>query len=377
MLSLLFADILKLLPLTAWVLFLAASVVNAVYLFALWWAWRERSRKPAPSQAVFPSFSVVIAARNEAENLSRFLPKLLALDYPDYEVVIVLDRCTDESLQIVESWQKQHPQLRCVAVTEIPEGWAAKKYVMTQGVAAAQHDWLALTDADCEVQTNWLSEIAAQIDVETELVLGISPYFEEKSLLNMLIQYETFYAAFQYIGFAVLGMPYMGVGRNLAYKKSLFERAKGFERFKERLSGDDDLFVNAFAHPARTAVMVSPASMTYSVPKQQWRAWLRQKLRHSSASTAYSLPTQLLLTAFGFSYIGHYFWGMVAIGSGIPPMNVFFVYLTRIALLYLIFRVPLTIPLKNKAFLPLLDFLNVLYSTLIVPLGTLLTPKWH
>jgi poly-beta-1,6-N-acetyl-D-glucosamine synthase len=357
-------------------LFLLSSLVYILYLIGLFFGWKKAKNQVVSVEK--PPFSVIIAARNEAANLERFLPFLLAQVYPCYEICIILDRCTDASKEIMEKWQRLHPQLRYIEIAAIPENWAAKKYVLTQGIAAAKYEHLVLTDADCQVNPEWLQEIAQCFSENIEMVVGLSPYFEEKGILNQVVDYETFYTAFQYIGFAAWGLPYMGVGRNIAYKKSFFLQNKGFSAFQERLSGDDDLFVNAFASGKNTAVMLSPQSATYSIPKMTWRSWIRQKLRHTSAATRYSWQTKLLLTAFGFSYIGHYFWGLCAILTGFSWIPIFFVYLARIFLMrYVFFHKKLRIHPRSKEIFPIIDIFNVLYSTVIVPLGTFITPKWH
>lgn len=358
-------------------LFLLSTIVYISYLLGLLWAWQKVANKVNFSANQKP-FSILIAAKNEAENLQRFLPFLLRQNYPEYEILIILDRCTDESKEIVENVQQLHPFLQYVEIKEIPEGWAAKKYALTQGIAAAKYEYLAFTDADCQVGEDWLGELAKHFTENVEMVLGLSPYFEEETWVNKLIDYETFYTAFQYVGFAASGLPYMGVGRNIAYKKSFFEKNQGFDAFKERLSGDDDLFVNAFATAKNTSVMISTASTTYSIPKKTWRDWIWQKMRHVSASNRYTWQTQGLLTAFGFSYIGHYFWGICAALTGFSFIPIICLYLARIFLMrFVFFHKSLSIHPRNRTVFPIVDILNVLYSTVIVPIGTLLTPKWH
>lgn len=357
-------------------LFAAAACVNILMLLVLYFARRKAGRNPESS--VFPPFSIVIAARNEAENLERFLPSFLGQDYPLFEVVVVLDRCTDNSIEVVKRFQQEFSYLKMLVVDEIPDGWSPKKYVLTQGIGLAQYEHLALTDADCEAGTLWLRKISGGFLEGKEIVLGISPYFRENTLLNSLIQYETYYSALQYTGFAVLGMPYMGVGRNIAYKKSFFQKVNGFEAFKERLSGDDDLFVNAYGNAQNVGVVVSPDSFIFSVPKMTWKEWIRQKLRHVSAGNRYSLKTKLSLTAFGFSFIGFYFWGGVCLLTGISIWKILIPFSFRMIIGFVIFfKTERHIYFKKMLYLyPILDFILVIYSAVIIPSGMLIRPKW-
>ncbi len=364
--------------LISFIFFITAWLVNIGFLFRLHIAWRSLLPQPSIPHDISPAVSVIIAARNEAENLKKYLQFILSQDYPNYEVVIVLDRCDDDSERVLNTLQKQYPQLHYLTISAIPEGWSPKKYVLTEGILAAKHEYILLTDADCKPEPEWIKEMTLGFLQGKEIVLGLSPYFEERGLLNAMIRYETLYSAWQYIGFAAMNVPYMGVGRNIAYTKSFFLQKRGFEAFKERLSGDDDLFVNANATTQNLAVITSAQSLVWSVPKQTWKSWFRQKLRHTSAGGYYSAKTKLLLTAFGFSFIGVYFWGMIAIISGITVWKVLVPFIIRMILnLQIFFHLEKKMYSKKMLYLyPILDIIFVFYSAVIVPMGMLIKPKW-
>ncbi len=349
--------------------------IYLLILAALVLAWRSASRKET-KQSSQPAFSVIIAARNESPNLKRYLSSWLEQAYPEYELILVLDRCEDDSAAYLAT--ESNPRLKIIEVSETSEGWAPKKWALHLGIAAAQNDWLAFTDADCELSPKWLAEIARKVEPQTELVLGLGPYRLYPSLLNAFQSFETAYAALQYIGFARLGMPYMGVGRNLAYKKSFFERAKGFDRFAERLSGDDDLLVNANAQASNTALMMSPESWTWSEPKMSWSAWFKQKNRHLSASPAYSIQSKLALGIFHFSHLaGNIFW---LTEFFLAPTNLFLwtVLLSRVLMGWILWgAVKPSFDRERLLMLyPLLDFLFFLYNLIFVPIGTIRKPSW-
>src|SRR5690606_33778770 len=120
-----------------------------------------------------------------------------------------------------------------------------KKYGLTLGIKAASHEWILLTDADCRPNSRrWIRSMSRYFDEDTQFVLGFSPYRATAGLLNLFIRFETMLTAIQYFSFGWLGNPYMGVGRNLAYRKSKFLEEKGFNNFLHVTGGDDDLFVN-------------------------------------------------------------------------------------------------------------------------------------
>ncbi len=249
------------------------------------------------SNKIFNPISVVISARNESENLKRFLPSIFNQDYPIFEVIVVNDRSWDDTGDVLKELSIAYPRLKVVTIAEGDKFIAGKKFALSMGIKATSYDWLVFTDADCEPASNqWLKEMAQPSDENIEILLGYSPYFKVFGPLNGLIRYETFFTAINYLGFAEIGNPYMGVGRNLAYKKSLFFKGKGFAAHMHIQSGDDDLFVNAHATGSNTAISIHPDSHVWSEPKNSWRAYFRQKRRHIGASKMYKSKHKWVLS---------------------------------------------------------------------------------
>jgi cellulose synthase/poly-beta-1,6-N-acetylglucosamine synthase-like glycosyltransferase len=221
-------------------------------------------------------------------NLKKYLHAILEQAYPSYEVIIVNDCSWDESGMYLEELQKNYAHLKVVTIKEQDKYRHAKKFALTLGVKAAKHDILLFTDADCmPADKNWITAMQYHFNSETEIVLGYGPYRKESGFLNKLIRFDTFMIAVQYFSSAIGGSPYMGVGRNLAYRKSLFFRTKGFARHYHLLSGDDDLFVNENATARNTKIEVDPGSFTYSEPKKTFNDWFVQKRRHIGTGRFY------------------------------------------------------------------------------------------
>ena len=241
--------------------------------------------------------SVIICARNEAENLAQFLPSVLTQDYPAFEVVVVNDRSWDGTSDLLRDLEKQHANLKVVQVPDSANFIAGKKFAATMGIKAATNEWLVFTDADCEpASNNWLKGMQQPADEEVAILLGYSPYFKRSGLLNVLIRFETFFTAVNYLSFALKGMPYMGVGRNMAYKKSLFFKNKGFAAHMHIPSGDDDLFVNANATPKNTIIQIHKDTQVWSEPKTTFLSYLQQKKRHIGAGKLYRPKHKLILS---------------------------------------------------------------------------------
>src|SRR5690606_21248805 len=122
-----------------------------------------------------------------------------------------------------------HKNLRYLDVPGVRGDGNGKKYGLRQGSREAKHDILLLTDADCRPGGQWAREMVSAFDEDTTVVLGYSPYLNTSGILNTFIRFEALLTGIQYLGLARLGFPSMGVGRNLAYRKSFFTSTNGFD----------------------------------------------------------------------------------------------------------------------------------------------------
>jgi glycosyltransferase involved in cell wall biosynthesis len=262
--------------------------------------------KPVVANSQLPAISIIICAKNEDENLTEFLPKVLSQDYPNFEVIVVNDCSWDNTENVIDEFSKIFPNLRKANIKEDPYYKHGKKFAMLVGIKAAQYDHLVFTDADCyPAGEQWLREVAGRFSAEQEIVLGYGAYEKGKGLLNRLIRYDSFVIAVQYLSAALRQKAYMGVGRNLAYTKELFFRQKGFSKHYHINSGDDDLFVNHASSAVNTAVCVSKEAITYSKPKKTFRDWMIQKSRHLRTAPLYTGQSKARL---GFNYFSQYFF---------------------------------------------------------------------
>ena len=251
--------------------------------------------------------SVIICARNEEKNLERFLPMILDQDHPEFEVVVVNDASTDLTEEVLIKFSAKYKQLRFTSLPANGKHKRGKKLALTLGLKAASFEQVLLTDADCyPLSRQWLKRMTAGLSEEKRIVLGYGSYERRKGLLNSLIRYETVFTAIQYFSYAIKGQAYMGVGRNLAYQKSLFFENKGFASHYHLLSGDDDLFVNENATGTNTLVEFSREAFTCSLPKTTFAEWLKQKKRHISAGSHYRRSSRIKLAMEWFSRILFY-----------------------------------------------------------------------
>ncbi|NLR89722.1 MULTISPECIES: glycosyltransferase [Flammeovirga] len=258
----------------------------------------------------FSSFpvSVIIAAKNEENNLPLLLDKLLQQEYSDFEIVIVNDRSTDCTENIIKQYQHHHKNIVAVNIKEIEDGISPKKNAITKGIEKAKHKHLLFIDADCiPVSNQWIQRLSSTL-AHKELVLGVGMYkCDNHSWVQQFTLFETILTAIGYVSFSNIGVNYMGVGRNMGYCKDLFIRNNGFEKHKSVMSGDDDLFINQVANSHNTQAITYPDSITMSTPPKDWKSWFRQKNRHAGAGYHYNFSNKLILGTLSTSHIAVYF----------------------------------------------------------------------
>jgi cellulose synthase/poly-beta-1,6-N-acetylglucosamine synthase-like glycosyltransferase len=252
--------------------------------------------------------SVVICARDEADQIEKNLPGVLAQQYKStHQVIVVNDNSMDDTKYFLEGLYKEFKQLHIVELKQEAMHIPGKKFPLSMGIKAAKYEILLLTDADCIPATeHWVSTMQDAFNPGIEIVLGYGAFKKRKGMLNGLVRFDAFHSALQYFSYALAGQPYMGVGRNLAYKKELFFQHKGFASHHHIAGGDDDLFINAVATSSNTAVVLDKDAFTLSTPPSNWKEWVRQKMRHNSTGRYYKLKDRLKLGTYLLSHFLFY-----------------------------------------------------------------------
>jgi len=313
--------------------------------------------------------SVIICARNEEKNLQENLSLIMEQDYPDFEVIVVNDCSDDDTKFVLQDFSHKYPRLKVVTIAEHERFKHGKKFAVTLGIKAAQNEHLLFTDADCRpASENWLKRMQQNFAADKEIVLGYSPYQASGDFVNKLIRFETFYTALNYLSFALAGKPYMGVGRNMAYTKSLFFSGKGFASHMHILSGDDDLFVNQHANQNNTAIEIHPESHVWSEPKKTLSSYITQKIRHLGAGRAYKRSHKQMLSLQAGSAIGFYIFLAVLIILKTQWWVLLSIFLIRM-IIQLIVYYPIFIKLNYYDLIWWFPFLDFIYYVYILSLN--------
>jgi len=289
-----------------------AGALLVLLFFHLFMFLRLAMRRPPAEPDRDLPVSVVICSRNEARTLEELLPVLLAQDHRTFEVVVVNDRSEDDTWEVLQWMKPQHERLRPVNIQADEKFNYGKKIALGVGVRAAKYPHVLLTDADCLPEgKDWISIMASGFKSGRSIVIGHSPYAAQPGVANILERYDGCVKAAQYMSFALAGLPYMGVGRNLAYTSEVFFNARTARRGNHLMSGDDDLFINAVAKANNTAVVVDPRSFMTTRPTADLASWIRRKRRHYTTAVHYRFGHQVLLTLLPLAHM--VFWVALAL----------------------------------------------------------------
>lgn len=360
-------------------LFLLCFIVQLYFLIA-----KQNSlaayKSPDELPVVDLPISVIISARNEAANLQEYLPSILNQKYSNFEVVVINDCSSDSSDLVLEEFKRSYPHLKVVTIIEHVRFKTGKKFALTLGIKAAKNEHLLFTDADCQpASENWITRMAANFTGSVQIILGYSPYYKTRNFLNRFIRFETLKTGVNYLSAALNGDAYMGIGRNLAYTKTLFFANKGFAAHMHVMAGDDDLFVNQNARPNNTAVEVHPDTFVYTSAKTTFGSLYKQKKRHMGVGKLYKNSDRRLLSFDAITGVLFYILLISCLALAYEPLLILGVFIFRWIAQIIIYKKAFK-KLDGVSFLwylPFFDLVYYLYLNIFGLIGTFIkTTQW-
>ena len=342
-------------------LFIAAISVRvtfALFIFIRLSLSKSKPKYNAPNVPV----SIITCYHNEIKNVRSSISMLSSQVNIAKEIILVDDISTDGTTQIIDN--QSAPNIIKVLNKEPHHG---KKLALTKGIQAANHDWLLLTDADCTMSTSWASTMASYTG-DSRIVLGFAPLNRSEYWIAKFARYETWYTAVQYLSYALSGLPYMGVGRNLMYHRSIFNKSGGFNAHMHIASGDDDLLVNVAANADNTSICIDPQSFVYSDAKETFSSFIKQKSRHISSAHQYRWINKVLLGLSSAVHIMMYLLALILITMG----NYIALYaILSFWLLMLIINFPICKKLDSMdlwLWYPIYDIMMAIYYVIMIPI---------
>lgn len=342
--------------------------------------WLYFFTKLAKYKAVYSdndvSVSIIVCVKNNINGIKNLLPKLIKQNCNTFEVIIVDDFSNDGLEEYVSSIKDQRLRYHKCNIDK-----PGKKQALTEGISIAKNEWILMTDADCLPSSlDWIRWMTGSIKDKTKVVLGYGPMQVNGSLAAMFSKYETTYVAMQYFSYALKGLPYMGVGRNLLFNKSLFLSSNPYKNNEHLASGDDDFLVKAMANKENVTICLHPNAFCYSNPPDSFHDYYLQKSRHISTANHYKPLQKYLLSAFGSIHILIYFIFLAnLIFNWFPLINGVGAILFMWSVMFLI-QLPIFYKLKETGSiftLPFSDtFLAMFYLFLLPKTIISKTTKW-
>lgn len=335
--------------------------------------------KPLLNSGQLP-VSVVIAARNEGDKLEKLVDSIFKQSHSDFELIIILDRCSDNSLDLMKKLEKQYPSLKTLIVDYLPDHFSPKKYALTLGIKRAKNECVLLTDADClPKSTLWITKMSQAFTESTDFVVGYSPHKNSPGWLYRLIAYETFITGFKYLTTAIIHRPFMAVGRNLVLRKSFFLKINGYNKYQHVQGGDDDLLVQYHATSNNTQVVFEEDSQTHSTAKNNWNDYYYQKIRHLGIGKYYIRSSKISHTINWLVTLSLWvsFCILAAVRPSFFPLYlIFFGYLLAKALTYWLVKRKMDNGFLNWSF-PILELAHLFVMPVFVIGGRVTTKvKW-
>lgn len=275
-------------------------IIQVIYYLALYNRINAHNKAVRLNKLSFsetlPPLSVVICAKNESENLRSFLPSVLEQDYPNFEVIVVNDGSTDESEELLSALEKDYPHLYHSFTPENSRYISHKKLALTLGIKASKHDWLVFTEANSyPVSKDWLRLMARNFTPGTDIVLGYSGYERGRGWMHKKIAFDALFTSIRYLGYAIAKKPYMGIGRNMAYRRELFFQQKGYSAHLNLQRGDDDLFINKITTSKNTRVETSVDATVRMRPIKYKKDWREEKISYMATSQHYKGAQRFML----------------------------------------------------------------------------------
>lgn len=267
----------------------------------------------------YENISVVIAVKNEINNLPALLNSLNKLNYdPEkYEIIFVDDNSEDDSYKFLENHLINNYKLLKATYKKFP----GKKGALEIGIQNSKFDIIAITDADCKPESDWLKSISKKISEGFDIVFGYSPLEKGVSFISKLSSFENLRNYLLYFSFAGLNIPYSATARSFAFRRCAFNKINGFNNITETLSGDDDLLIReAIKYNMKVSAFRFDNDLVYSLPANSLREYLLRKSRHLKTSHYYLHKHKMLLAV----------WHLLNI------ISMYSIFLTPISYLFLI-----------------------------------------
>ena len=257
-----------------------------------------------------PPVSVIILVKNNATIIEEKLPFILAQNYVKFEVVVINNASTDNTLDSLEQFSQNHSNLKIVNVENNEVFWGNKKYALTLGIKAAKYENLFFTDVKSEPLSEfWLATMSKHLRGKKTIILGYSKYQKQGSLSNLIIRFENLLTAIKNFTFSKFGNPFTAFGDNFAYSKTDFFKVKGFINHMKLHFGEHDLFLKDAANHKNVGFTIAENSFVEKEIPASFGEWFHEQRKKSSLKKHYKFKHRFLLSLFTLSKLCFFILG--------------------------------------------------------------------
>lgn len=321
-----------------------------------------------------PPISVILYAKNDAENLKKHLPTILKQNYPTFQVIVVNDGSNDDTEDVLKIFQNQYKNLYYTYIPSDARYMSRRKLALTLGAKAAKYELLLFTETNCQpISEHWLTSIAESYTPETNIILGFCRYPNHKGFSHKMIAYDNLLSGLRYLAAALLHHPYTGNGRNLSYRKDLFFKHKGYYKSLNLHAGDDDLFVNEATDNKNTKAIFIKDSLTEMDPVLRFNSWKAIKASRAMTQSLYKGSMPILFHIESYCFFLFQVVSAISMYLALTTNNyllfviVLLLYLTRFIIKAIVFNksAKMLQQKPNVGWLLLLEFIHPLFNCYI------------
>lgn len=366
-------------PIIFWLL--VAFVFSLIIQLIYFWGYFARLafHKVSATHSDFPAVSVVLSASNQYSDLKKNLQYFLNQDYPDFEVVVVIDNSDDDTDELLKDFSKQFKNLHIVELRQKLNWFSGRKFALSLGIKSAKHSTILLSDPTCRPETKyWIREMASGFSGGKEVVIGYATFKTGKKL-NKWLRFTAFYDALFFLSKALRAQPFKGIGKNLAYSRDLFYRHKGFSSHYAINVGDDELFVNRAATGKNTKVRISPEARIEQKKPVGFSGWLRNESTRLRIRQMFGFKEKFSVRLFSSTSFLFYALLIALLVLQAPLIPVMAILLLRLISQMIVFNMAMRILSEKKLILlsPLFEILLIIADFFIwiyILIGP--RPKW-
>jgi glycosyltransferase involved in cell wall biosynthesis len=242
------------------------------------------------------TFSIVIAAKNEENNITKIINSLLNQHFPkeNYEIILVDDNSEDSTFEVAKSFSIEHNNVKVLKAEN--KKYHGKRGALQIGIDNSLHDFILITDADCAANNGFIKSYSDMFQRDYDFLFGISPIIQNNLFVNKIACFDNLWVHILTFSFANIGLPYSAAARSFGFKKRSFNKISGFKNTTDTISGDDDLLLReAVTNKLNVGTVIHENSFVFTESKKTLSEFINQKSRHTSTSNYYTIKIKLIL----------------------------------------------------------------------------------